>query len=100
LALAANVGDTLVRVPVIGFGESLVDAVVEVLVVGENDVATNIVELQTPTALEHQRFFQKWIYQARHHLRNLQGSRLSMPDRRESRWSPESSMTGRPETNC
>lgn len=44
-ALVANVGDTLVLVPVIILGESLVDAVVEVLVVGEDDVATNIVEL-------------------------------------------------------
>lgn len=32
-------------VPVIFFGQSLVDAVVEVLVVGENDVAADIVEL-------------------------------------------------------
>lgn len=44
-ALVADVGDTLVLVPVILLGESLVDAVVEVLVVGEDDVATNIVEL-------------------------------------------------------
>lgn len=45
LALAANVGDTLVGVPVVILGESLVDAVVEVLVVGEDDVTTNIEEL-------------------------------------------------------
>jgi hypothetical protein len=35
-----------VGVPVIILGESLVDAVVEVLVVGEDNVATDIVELK------------------------------------------------------
>lgn len=44
-ALVTNVGDTLVGVPVLILGESLVDAVVEVLVVGEDNVATDIVEL-------------------------------------------------------
>ena len=43
--LAANVRDTLVGVPVLILGEGLVDAVVEVLVVGEDNVATDIVEL-------------------------------------------------------
>jgi hypothetical protein len=43
---ATDVGDTLVGVPVTGLGQSLVDAVVEVLVVGENDVTANIVELE------------------------------------------------------
>ena len=33
-------------VPVFGFGQGLVNAVVEVLVVGEDDMATNIVELR------------------------------------------------------
>ena len=42
-ALVADVGDTLVGEPVILLGESLVDAVVEVLVVGEDDVTTDIV---------------------------------------------------------
>jgi hypothetical protein len=45
-ALVANVGDSLVSVPVIVLGESLVDAVVEVLVVGEDNVATDIVQLK------------------------------------------------------
>jgi hypothetical protein len=45
LLLAANVGDSLMGVPVGLVGESLVDAVVEVLVVGEDNVATDIVEL-------------------------------------------------------
>lgn len=44
-ALVTNVGDTLVGEPVILLGESLVDAVVEVLVVREDDVTTDIVEL-------------------------------------------------------
>ena len=44
-ALVTNVGDTLVGEPVILLGKSLVDAVVEVLVVREDDVTTNIVEL-------------------------------------------------------
>ena len=43
--LATDVGDTLVAVPVIILGEGLVDAVVEVLVVGEDDVTTDIVKL-------------------------------------------------------
>jgi hypothetical protein len=45
-ALVANVGDSLVSVPVIVLGESLVDTVVEVLVVGEDNVATDIVQLE------------------------------------------------------
>lgn len=45
LALATDVGDTLVSVPVVGLGKSFIDAVVEVLVVGEDDVTTDIVQL-------------------------------------------------------
>lgn len=45
LVLAADVGDTLVAVPVIVVGKSLVDAVIEVLVVREDDVTTDIVKL-------------------------------------------------------
>lgn len=45
LLLAAHVGNALVSVPVGLFGESLVDTVVEVLVVGEDNVATDIVKL-------------------------------------------------------
>jgi hypothetical protein len=44
-ALVADVGDALVGVPVVLLGESLVDAVIEVLVVGEDDVTTDIVQL-------------------------------------------------------
>lgn len=44
-ALATNVGDTLVGVPIVILGESLVNAVVEVFVVGENNVATDVVQL-------------------------------------------------------
>lgn len=44
-SLAANVGDTLVAEPVIVVGEGLVDAVIEVFVVGEDNVTTDIVEL-------------------------------------------------------
>ena len=43
--LIADVGDTLVGVPVVGLREGLIDAVVEVLVVGEDDVPTDIVKL-------------------------------------------------------
>jgi len=49
--LAANVGDTLVGVPVLLVGEGLVDAVVEVLVVGEDNVATDIVQLLREVSL-------------------------------------------------
>lgn len=45
-ALVANVGDTLVGEPVILLGKSLIDAVIEVLVVGEDNVAADIVELE------------------------------------------------------
>lgn len=45
LTLAADVGDTLVAVPVIVVGKSLVDTVIEVLVVREDDVTTDIVKL-------------------------------------------------------
>jgi hypothetical protein len=45
LALAAHVGDALVGEPVVVAREGLVDAVVEVLVVGEDDMATDVVEL-------------------------------------------------------
>lgn len=45
LALATDVGDTLVSVPVVGLGESLINAVVEVLVVREDNVTTDIVQL-------------------------------------------------------
>jgi hypothetical protein len=45
LLLAANVGDTLVGVPILLLGEGLVDAVIEVLVVGEDNVTADIVKL-------------------------------------------------------
>ena len=44
-ALVADVGDALVGVPVRLVGQGFVDAVVEVFVVGEDDVATDVVEL-------------------------------------------------------
>lgn len=47
LALAAYVGDTLVGVPIILLRKGLIEAVVEILVVGEDDVTTDIVELAT-----------------------------------------------------
>lgn len=43
--LVADIGDTLVGVPVIILRKSFVDAVVEVLVVGEDNVSANIVQL-------------------------------------------------------
>ena len=42
---AADVRDTLVSIPVRFVGKSLVDAVVEIFVVGEDDMAANVVEL-------------------------------------------------------
>jgi hypothetical protein len=41
--LVTNVRDSLMGVPVIVFGKSLVETVVKVLVVGEDDVTTDIV---------------------------------------------------------
>lgn len=40
--LVTDVGDSLMFVPVRGFGEGLVQAVVEVLVMGEDDVSANV----------------------------------------------------------
>jgi hypothetical protein len=57
LALATDVGDTLVGVPVIGLGKSLVNAVVEVLVVREDDVTANIVQLHQRIVKPTIRFF-------------------------------------------
>jgi hypothetical protein len=48
--LAADVGDALVGVPVCLFGKGFIDTVVEVLVVGEDDMAANVVKL--PVRLE------------------------------------------------
>jgi hypothetical protein len=44
--LAADIGDALVGVPILLFWECFIDAVVKVLVVGENDMATDVVELE------------------------------------------------------
>ncbi len=44
--LAAHIRNTLVCIPVFGLGQCLVDTVIEVLVVGEDDMAANIVELR------------------------------------------------------
>jgi hypothetical protein len=79
-----------VGVPVGLFGESLVDAVVEVLVVGEDNVATDIVELSMLSALLNC----VWESSSRY-SRSPQGLRRSRQDRREPRWSRQSSMTGR-----
>jgi hypothetical protein len=49
--LAADVGDALVRVPVILIRQSLVDAVVEVFVMREDDMATDIVQLGSRSEL-------------------------------------------------
>ena len=46
LALVPHVGDALVGVPVVLLRKGLVNAVVEVLVVGEDDVTADIVELR------------------------------------------------------
>jgi hypothetical protein len=43
--LVSDIGDALVGVPVVLFGQGLVDAVIKVLVVGEDDVTADIVEL-------------------------------------------------------
>jgi hypothetical protein len=37
-----------VLVPIVGFGEGFVDAVVEIFIVGEDDMAADIVELLCP----------------------------------------------------
>lgn len=79
--LAANVGDTLVGVPVLLVGEGLVDAVIEVLVVGEDNVATNIVQLFT-NMLAFRAFPRN---KHGRNLRSLQGSHQWKPDHREPR---------------
>jgi hypothetical protein len=57
LLLAADVRDTLVGVPVVLLRESLIDAVIEVLVVGEDNVTTNIVQLERTKEDSSQRLF-------------------------------------------
>lgn len=44
-ALVADVGDSLVVEPVVLLGQGLIEAVIEVLVVGEDNVTANIVQL-------------------------------------------------------
>ena len=46
LALYADVRDTLVVVPVLFLWQGLIQTVIKVFVVGEDDVASNIVELE------------------------------------------------------
>ena len=45
-ALVAYVGDALVFVPVFLSGKRLVYAIIEVLVMGENDMAANVIKLR------------------------------------------------------
>ena len=45
-ALEADIGDALMRIPVIFVGKRLVNAVVEILVMREYDMATDVVELR------------------------------------------------------
>jgi hypothetical protein len=51
-------------VPVVVLGESLVDAVVEVLVVGEDDVATDIVELRSVSSESRHSIAVDYTYEA------------------------------------
>lgn len=50
--LAANVGDTLVSVPVALVGKGLINDIVEVLVVREDNVASDVVELEAQLVCE------------------------------------------------
>jgi len=90
LALAADVGDTLMAVPVIVVGKSLVDAVIEVLVVREDDVATNIVKL-----LSSQFLFSPVSFYQERNVRSLRGSHRWKQDHRGSRWSQQSTKMDR-----
>ena len=45
--LASNIGDTLVRVPIVFLREGLIDAVIKIFVVGKNDMPANVVELSS-----------------------------------------------------
>lgn len=47
LALATNVGDTLVSVPVVRLGKSFINAVIKVFVVREDNVTANVVQLSS-----------------------------------------------------
>jgi hypothetical protein len=44
--LAADIADALVGVPILVIWERFIDAIVEVLVVGEDDMTANVVELE------------------------------------------------------
>lgn len=50
--LATNVGNTLMCVPIIWLGQRLINAIVEVFVVGEDDVPADIVKLAANQHLE------------------------------------------------
>jgi hypothetical protein len=43
--LASHVRDTFMGIPIILLGQCLIDTIIEVLVVGEDNVATNIIQL-------------------------------------------------------
>ena len=66
--LAADVRDSLVGVPIRLFWQGLVDAVVKVLVVGEDDMAADIVELVVVLEETNKRCYKMYS-------RSLQGSR-------------------------
>lgn len=73
LALEADVGDALVGVPVLGLGERLVDAVVKVLVVGEDDVAADIVQLRRVSGERTHREMRRNVRSLRGWCRSRQG---------------------------
>jgi hypothetical protein len=65
--------------PVLILGEGLVDAIVEVLVVGENNVATDIVQLVNSQ-------FVPVTIEAKRNLRSPRRSHRWKRDHREFRW--------------
>lgn len=78
--LVADVGDTLVVEPVVLLGKSLVKAVIEVLVVGENNVAADIIQLfchESTSATCNGSFLVGWTYEAfRSHICGRETTRL------------------------
>jgi hypothetical protein len=50
---ATNVRDSLVCEPIVVFGKGFIDAIVEVFVVGEDDMTANVIKLEFKSVRDH-----------------------------------------------
>lgn len=82
------------RVPIVGAGQGLVQALIKVLVVGEDDMATNVEKLLSSHPLAAAAAFAS--APGLNNLRSLPGSRRWTRDHRGSRWRRRSTTRGHP----